>query len=93
MNWTMFEPINREVRTIPSALSTRLLTKLSWKVGIKAGATVAPGTKLATAYWDDGTSETLAAPAGCSGTIAWVNRQIDYGALSSPPSDVLLRLQ
>jgi hypothetical protein len=69
------------------------MTKLSWRKGIGADTQIAPGTPLATAFWEDGVKETLTAPPGCHGTIHVTNRKLILLKLPSAPSQLLLRLK
>ena len=74
----VFERQNREVRFVTRFFAKRreAVVKITWLDGIKPGASVRPGTELATLTWSNGQRQRLRAPAGCVGKIAAVNRRI-----------------
>jgi hypothetical protein len=67
--------------------------RVSWKKGIRRGATIAVGDVLATLTWSDGNQEEIKAPGRCNGVIEAKNRQIDYTLLARPPAQWALRLR
>ncbi len=90
----VFERQNREVRFVTRFFAKRreAVVKITWLDGIKPGASVRPGTELATLTWSNGQRQRLRAPAGCVGKIAAVNRRIGYEGLDKYPSGWGLRL-
>ncbi len=90
----VYDSTNRELRTVPDAFAAGGdVDLLSWRQGIKAGATISVGTELADLYWTDGRQEVIRAPARCAGAIEFTNRRINYDELPYSPSQVLLRLR
>lgn len=89
-----WDNINRELRTVPEAFGARPRGVLSvvWRAGVEVGGAVKAGAELADIQWADNTRDVVRAPAGCSGSIAAVNRDIAFETLHTPPSVTLLRL-
>ena len=89
-----FDAVSREVSFVPSYFRAAAATVLvvSWEDGIKSGALIAGGAKLATIKWDDGTETTMSAPAGANGIVQATNRRILYERLHRPPSQKALTL-
>lgn len=89
-----FDAVNGEVRFVPSYFAAEPASVLvvSWESGIKAGAVIASGTKLATIKWDDGTETMMHNPTGANGTVRATNRRILYERLHRPPAQIALTL-
>ena len=93
---TSYDTDNRELRTSVDYFLGRRdndgLTVLSivWKVD--SGGDCKAGDELGTVQWKDNSRSPLVCPAGCSGTVAEVNRDITYEVLARR-SQWLLRLK
>ena len=89
-----FDDGTREVSFIPSYFEAAPAGVLvvSWEPGIKSGALIGEGTKLATIKWDDGTQTSMNAPQGAEGTVQATNRRILYERLDRPPAQTALTL-
>ena len=85
----------RQLSAVPDGFAAQNMSVLSivWKSGIDAGADISPGTELADIQWEDNSRSSIAAPDGCSGQIASVNRHIMFENLAFEPSQWLLILQ
>lgn len=92
--WT-YESRNREVRFVVKyfADAPHAVGKITWSQGIKKGARVRTGDVLAKLTWSDGSRVELKAPRGCNGTLAKVNRSIDYEELEYHPAEWALWLE
>src|SRR5574341_988108 len=89
----VYDAINRELRTVPDYFAQRHVSVLdiAWQGGVAEGAHITSGQLLARIIWDGEPEEPLTAPAGCVGTIVWLNEHIAYELLHRR-SEVLLRL-
>jgi hypothetical protein len=90
----VYDAVNRELRTVSDYFAEKeeeVLT-IRWEDGVEEGEQIASGQLLAHIIWDGAPEESLIAPAGCTGVIAWVNGQIEYEKLDLRP-EVLLRLE
>lgn len=90
----IFEPANGELRFRCRHFeqANAAVAKVVWRPGIKNGASIKPGDALADLTFNDGVTEVLTAPGGCSGIVEATNRQIDYILLSRRPSQWAIRL-
>jgi hypothetical protein len=91
----VYDRSNRELRTIVDhfAANAAAVSIISWRVGVKKGATIAVGQTLAEVRWADGEVDPIVAPSGCEGTVAFTNRAIKVEDLHLSPSQVLLRVK
>jgi hypothetical protein len=89
-----FDGVNREVRFVPRYFNDEPANVLvvSWEIGMKAGAVISSGTKLATIKWDDGDQTMMHAPTGANGTVKATNRRIEYESLHRSPAQIALTL-
>lgn len=87
----VYEAGNRILRTVQEYFvqCDRAVIQIKWQPGIDAGRHVAPGQLLARIVWDGLPDEDMLAPAGCDGTIAWINQNIAYDLLHLAPIDLL----
>lgn len=84
----VYDSRNREARFVIDyfASADEAVGKITWRQGIRRGAPVAVGDKIATLTWDDGSQEPIKAPGGCNGVIGRVNRSIDLEELERHPA-------
>jgi len=89
-----FSTATHEASFLPSYFKAAAgsVQKIRWADGIKNGAVIRQGTKLATIVWDDGSEIVMTPPPGCSGTIQATNRRITYETLHRSPAQLALRL-
>jgi len=87
----VYEAGNRILRTVQEyfAQRGRAVIQIQWQPGIDVGGRVAPGQLLARIVWDGLPDEDMLAPAGCAGTIAWIDKNICYELLQLVPLDLV----
>jgi hypothetical protein len=93
MSFYFYEPVNRELRTVPSELLQRApLVRIQWLPTIQPLGMVIAGTALGIAYFNDGSVEPMLSPHNCAGVISAVRKKIPYAQLATGPSVWLFRL-
>jgi hypothetical protein len=82
----VYEDKIRMLFSVPDAFGSRPhpVSAWIWKPDIDAGAVISGGAPLADIQWEDNATDEVFAPAACSGTIQWINRDIDTVHLSLP---------
>jgi hypothetical protein len=89
-----FDANNRELNFLVAffAAQPEPVLRVRWRATIRQGASIAPGDDLGTVIFNDGSEIDMEVPAGISGTIAKVNRKIEYETIDQFPSQFALRL-
>jgi len=93
-NLVTYDAVNSQLSTVPADFYQRGLSVLAivWRDGVDPGHAVHPGDELADIQWEDNSRQAIVAPNNCSGSVASVNRNINYEDLPFEPAQWLLIL-
>ena len=89
----IYDPVNRELRTVPEYFRTSEKEYLGFERAedITLGSPIAPGKVLGAVHWDDGSVLHVVAPENCTGKVGGFG-DLQGVCIDCRPSQVLMIL-
>lgn len=83
-----FDPLTRELSSVPAFFSVRLPDGLRWT--IEGHEAITPGATIGYWHWEDGTESKIGAPDGCSGFLVDVNDRVRFDLMDVQSQELLV---